>query len=833
MVIEKAHTPISPVADPLPSILDKVAERESTFSSPNGRAQKAEQGQFFTPPRIARFMASLFDLRPGPSSLLDPGAGLGSLTAAFVDRWLSQRSDDLDVTAIESDPSVLGNLKAAHRDIKAHGITTQVLHADFLKWYAASNSLLTGDLATFDYAILNPPYFKLSSRSEDRATLRALGLELTNMYAAFLALAARALKSGGQLVAITPRSFTNGPYFLRFRQDFFTRMSISRIHTIDARNLAFAHDDVLQETIIIHAYKSSTSSSVHITSGDSTASQGAATLTVPYHEVLDPKDPSLTVRVPRDKIDLDANRRLSRLSTSLNQLSIAVSTGPIVEYRSHDHIDLTYGPNQVPLIYPRHLRPHGHLEWPGSKGVKPISIERNASTAEQLMPQGTYVLVKRFTAKEEKKRIVASTTAGFDSGCTHLGFENHLNVYHRNGKPLPKELAIGLAAFLNSSLVDLHFRQRSGHTQVNAADLKALLYPTAEELTTLGRIMPDWPLSPFLIDELVVSCIPALQSQDSEGDLLMAHQRVTEAREVLKDLGLPKPQTNERSALTLLSVLNLTPERRWVDVEQPMIGITPMMEFMDVHYGKTYAPNTRETIRRQTVHQFVEAGLLQLNPDKPDRPTNSGQTVYQATDLLLSTVRMYGTSSWDEAVSHWQARIPALREQWRQVRDMEMIPVMLPNRDLLRLSPGGQNPLLKALIEEFCPRFTPGAEILYVGDAGSKFALYERDTLESLGITIDEHGKMPDLVVLDRSRNWLLLVEAVTSHGPVDPKRQAELNRMFSNSAAGLVYVTAFPDKRTLSSYIHSVSWESEVWVADDPTHMIHFDGERFLGPYC
>lgn len=250
------------------------------------------------------------------------------------------------------------------------------------------------------------------------------------------------------------------------------------------------------------------------------------------------------------------------------------------------------------------------------------------------------------------------------------------------------------------------------------------------------------------------------------------------------------------------------------------------------HYGRRYAPNSRETVRRQTVHQFLHGGLILQNPDQPDRPVNSGKTTYQVNSFALDLLRSFGGRNWPLALRRYQVRVETLTERWAKERQLQRIPVVLPDGADLTLSPGGQNVLIAALVKDFCPVFTPGGRVLYVGDADEKFAVYDREVLEGLGVTIEEHGKMPDLVVHYIERDWLELIEAVTSHGPVDTKRHEELQSLFAGSTAGLVFVTSFLDRRTLAKYIGDISWETEVWVAESPTHLIHFNGDRFLGPY-
>jgi type II restriction enzyme len=256
------------------------------------------------------------------------------------------------------------------------------------------------------------------------------------------------------------------------------------------------------------------------------------------------------------------------------------------------------------------------------------------------------------------------------------------------------------------------------------------------------------------------------------------------------------------------------------------------MDFIRDIYGHQYAPNTRETIRRFTLHQFADALLVVQNPDKPDRPTNSPKSNYQITADALALIRRYGTDEYEPALAGYLRRLPGLKARYAEVREMNRIPIVMPDSEQLTLSPGGQNVLIKQMIEEFCPRFTPGGTVLYVGDAEKKLAFLAAHNLAELGVRVGAHGKMPDLVVHFTQHNWLVLMEAASSHGPVDAKRKGELANLFAGSTAGLVYVSCFPDRRGMRKYLHQIAWETEVWCADEVTHLIHFNGGRFLGPY-
>lgn len=311
-----------------------------------------------------------------------------------------------------------------------------------------------------------------------------------------------------------------------------------------------------------------------------------------------------------------------------------------------------------------------------------------------------------------------------------------------------------------------------------------------------------------------------------------SNQNIQSALQILISLGLPRAQQNERSALALLALLNLTPGKSWAKAENPLVGVTPIMEWAREHYGKDYAPNTRETFRRQTLHQFCDAGVALYNPDKPDRPVNSPKAVYQIEPAALALLRTFGKRQWHSALAAYLAERETLVAKYAKVREQNRIPVEIAPGKEISLSPGEHSELIRAIVEDFAPRFAPGSVLVYAGDTGDKWGYFDAPLLADLGVDVDAHGKMPDVVLHFTEKNWLLLVESVTSHGPVDGKRYAELAKLFSGSKAGLVYVTAFPNRAIMSRYLGEIAWETEVWVADAPSHLIHFNGVRFLGPY-
>ena len=459
-------------------------------------------GQFLTPLRMAEFMAGIVVAKKPALRVLDPGAGVGALSAALVAALCRrpQRPYSIALTAYEIDPALMSHLRAtlelcegacAEAGIRFKG---RAIEGDFLE---AGANAQTGNLFSsgiderFDCAILNPPYRKIRSESRERSLLRAIGVETSNLYAGFLAAVLRLLVPGGEMVAITPRSFCNGPYFEPFRRFFLRDMRFRRIHLFDTRDRAFADDEVLQENVVFRAEKTSEPGSGVVVS--SSADPGDSRMrirTIKYDDLIHPGDPHAFIHiVPEGDGDL-IRHQMMRLDASLSDLGLTVSTGRVVDFRAKELLRAHPGRSTVPLIYPCHIE-QGFVEWPNHQARKPNALALTPRAADLLVPAGHYVLVKRFSAKEEPRRIVAAVYDPDRVPADHVAFENHLNYYHVRGEGLPSTVARGLAAFLNSTLVDSYFRQFSGHTQVNATDLRSLRYPAWQKLVALGRRIGD------------------------------------------------------------------------------------------------------------------------------------------------------------------------------------------------------------------------------------------------------------------------------------------------------------------------------------------------------
>ena len=307
--------------------------------------------------------------------------------------------------------------------------------------------------------------------------------------------------------------------------------------------------------------------------------------------------------------------------------------------------------------------------------------------------------------------------------------------------------------------------------------------------------------------------------------------KLQQAYDILVQLGMPRQQLNERTALCLLCLLDMTPEKLWNQASNPLVGITPIMSWSREHYQREYAPNTRETFRRQSMHQFIEAGICLYNPDKPDRPVNSPKAVYQIEFNLLQVLQTYGTEQYETMLHSYLQQRQTLAQMYAREREMNMIPLQLTDGQTILLSAGDHSQLIKDIVTDFGARYVPGGVLVYAGDTGNKHGFFDVDLLASLGVQLDNHGKLPDVVIYNPEKNWLFLIEAVTSHGPVSPKRLLELEDLLKNCNVGKVYVTAFPDMTEFKKHSNNIAWETEVWLMEVPDHMIHFNGDRFMGP--
>ena len=307
---------------------------------------------------------------------------------------------------------------------------------------------------------------------------------------------------------------------------------------------------------------------------------------------------------------------------------------------------------------------------------------------------------------------------------------------------------------------------------------------------------------------------------------------ISDAQSLLAALGMPPAQHNEMAALTLLALCSLKPHDEWQSAQRHSTTISNgIMAFIREHYGRHYAPNTRETFRRQVLHQLVQARLVDYNPDNPALPTNSPKVHYALNESALVAIRAYGTEAWGQVLADFTRQHRSETPHAATARQTAEVALTLPDGSAIRLSPGQHNQLQAQVIEHFVPQFASGAMLLYLGDTADKDLYVASEYLTRLAIPVSEHAKLPDIILYLEARNWLYLIEVVTSHGPMTPKRIHELHDMLRDCPAGKVFVTAFPTFAEFRKHMRHIAWETEVWIAEAPEHLIHFNGDRFLGP--
>jgi len=452
-----------------------------------------------TPPSVAEFMASLFELpSQGVIRVLDAGAGQGALTLAFIKRAPDKVC--IAATAFEFDNQIMPDLRANLSALSQRiNIDCELIEGDFIE--EAANRICFGKGERYNRAILNPPYKKIGKDSQHRALLRAAGLETVNLYSGFVGLALELLEAGGELVAIIPRSFCNGLYYQPFRRFILSRAAIRHIHLFNARNKTFKHDGVLQENIIIKLVRGVKQGAVTVSTSTDGNFIDLSQKQHAFARIVYPDDSNEFIHIPTG--DDEHLLEGGSFSHSLSDLGLTVSTGPVVDFRLREDLRSDPEHGAVPLLYPGHFGADG-LQWPKLGFKKPNAIRDTMATRKWLYPNGFYAVVRRFSSKEERKRIVANVIDPARLPALMIGIENHINVFHAKRQPIPEAVARGLAVYLNATAVDNYFRRFNGHTQVNATDLRAMRYPSRDVIIELGQWAKGSPgLSQVEIDERI------------------------------------------------------------------------------------------------------------------------------------------------------------------------------------------------------------------------------------------------------------------------------------------------------------------------------------------
>ena len=867
MLFDEVITPLISLSAATASFVENpsfVATRlGEDYAKANTAAHKKDLGQFFTPARIGEYLATWASSPRGDVvRVLDPGFGTGLLSCCLLEhfaatapalRRIELEAYDLDIQLRPFAQEALDYLSSwlANRGIE---LVARLHSDDFILAHAAVWQFPLAPTAAYDVVISNPPYFKLGQHDR-RNTVAGADQAQPNMYALFAVLAARLTRPGGELLFLIPRSFSSGPYFARFRRFALQHWRWTRFHLFHSRRAAFKKDAVLQETMLFKAVRHSGSPSsnlalvspVVITASAGIDDLGEATsFERPLAELVGPERQGSLLFLPTDKEEYALLAHFRTWPHRLSDLGIGVSTGPVVAFRATDCLLQEPAADSIPLLWLDNVAPTGgQLRWPLTLRTKPQYLAANASAAI-LVPNRNYVLLRRVSAKDDARRIVAAPCLAADWPGLYLGFENKLNyLYARRGE-LTTTQATGLAALLSSRPYDQFFRLFNGNTQVSATEARELPVPDWAAIEALGTqvLAHGWDVADSIVDQLlhtpISSCTlpdnfmaePAIPYEIPAAEL---PAKVREAQQILAFLGLPAAQQNKISAYTLLALAGLEPNSHWSAATGQSKRVSRgISDFIAASYGQVYKENTRETFRRQVLHQFIQAGLVAYNPDNPNLPVNSPKAHYALTAEALVLLQAFGTEAWAAQLALFHGQHDALTVQYAEARDHQRIALTLPDGRTVALSPGLHNEVQRAVLEEFLPAFASGAKLVYLGDTEQKHLFEDTETLHRLGIPLGQHSKLPDIVLLQArpdGSEWLFLIEVVTSHGPVSPKRKIELQEMLKACPAGPVYITAFPNFKLFKKYSSALAWHTEVWIQEMPGNMIHFNGDRFLGP--
>ncbi len=698
-----------------------------------------KHGQFLTPPAIARYMAKQLGEVKNGDSLLEPALGSGVLVCAVIEQLIAKKRPlEVSITAYETDKQLCEAsrevLELASKEAEKSGIKIhyQVFQEDFIlaclpdEQPSLFRSNESGDKA-FNRIVSNPPYFKLNI--EDKRVKAVYGKlnGHTNIYTLFMALSAKLLSPQGRACFIVPRSFCSGVYFSEFRRDLLKDVTPLSVHVFQSRNDVFKGDEVLQENVIFSFEKSSQSQEhrywagyVNISSSkdDKNLENDNISRQVSFNHFLSDHDGLLLFRIPTGILDEQILEAVDKWDGSLERYGFQVSTGRVVPFRAKELLkqQTKAGNGTVPLLWMQNVKPY-QVKFPLDRFDKPQAILANDPSL--LLPNANYVLSRRFSAKEDKRRLVSAPFIGENFSFEQIGFENHLNVVFKKKGMLSVSETIGLSALLNSAIIDRYFRIVNGNTQVNAAELRIMPIPPLEVINNIGeKIQKVQADSQEKIESIIFSTLWESNLLTEEFPIIQETRitmgKIEQAQEILEALGLPSAQQNEISALTLLALAQLSENTAWKNATSASLRVHDILVEIKQRYGREYAENSRETIRRKVLHQFEQAGIVIRNMDDPERPTNSGLNNYLLSDLVLDVIRSYGTSKWKAKSKNFVDQQGRLLDVYQRAKEQNKIPLQIAEGKIYKLSPGRHNKLEVAIVEEFGPRFAPGAKLIYL-----------------------------------------------------------------------------------------------------------------------
>lgn len=501
-------------------MITKTHQLQQLFETQSDSEYRSRIGHFGTPPVVAEYMASMFSRIPlGEVRILDAGAGVGVLTSALCERIARQTLPrKVHVVLFENESSLIPLLKETLASIKkllheaGHKFSYEIKEEDFILFNAPQVSLFNNEIRPinerFDFVIMNPPYFKLRKDSIHAKVMHHIINGQPNIYSLFMAVGAQLLRDGGEIVAITPRSYCNGLYFKEFRKWFFDRITPFHIHLFDSRTDTFQESKVLQEIIILAGKKSKKNVEVKITTSNGRDFHKSKESSTPLSRIIDDTTGDKILRIPSNNFDKDITDFIDSFKDRFNTSGFNISTGPIVTFRAKEFLlPKVNGENAVPLISMHNVKPFRFV-WPSENETKNIFFKNCSKSRSLLLASRNYLLLKRFTSKEEKRRIVASVFLAKYFPYTHIGLENHLNYIYKTNGEFSQDEAYGLAAILNSALYDRYFRTINGNTQVNATEIRTLPIPESQIIKSIGeKIQSLESTNAFEIEKIILEKI--------------------------------------------------------------------------------------------------------------------------------------------------------------------------------------------------------------------------------------------------------------------------------------------------------------------------------------
>jgi len=461
---------------------------------------KKDNGQFFTPTPIAHLMASFCDLTNNSLRILDPGCGTAVLTCALIERLTEQNPniEFIDLVAYETDPELISfsqkTLSYLKKWLQLKGVSFQyLLHIhDFILDNAEALQNTSQNQDNFDIIISNPPYFKLAKDDEKTIAAKELVSGQPNIYSIFMGIASKLLNENGELIFITPRSFASGNYFKAFRELFFNTVQIDKIHLFNSRKDTFNRDSVLQETVIVKAIKSDINPNKQVTVSSSVGIKDIYEPTIKYFpssELIDLNSKEKILHLPTSDKEESILDLVTSWDNNLINYDIHISTGPVVSFRSWDFIQNNYENGTVflaPLFWLHNVNKMS-LEWPITSNNKGQFIKIEPASKSLLIPNKNYILLRRFSTKEDKSRLIAAPYFCNYAKSNFIGVENKVNYIYRKKGHLERSEVAGLCALLNSELFDIYFQIFNGNVNVSATELREMRFPPINDIKEIGN----------------------------------------------------------------------------------------------------------------------------------------------------------------------------------------------------------------------------------------------------------------------------------------------------------------------------------------------------------